>query len=987
MLLPRHAVHGPGAICACLVLWAGPAAAGAEVDEFIGQRVVEVEFATDGILINDPAVRELVETTAGEPLAMREVRESLAHLFSLGRYGHVAVDAYPRAGGVALLYELRPFELVERIELSGNRVLADDDVRRVVVQRHGEVFPASAAAAVADTVRAYYAERGFLSPRVDAELRGSATERTLRLTIVAGARARVNRWFITGVASALLNTRLRARLGLVDGDVYDGARLDQRLSEYEGELRALQYYEARLSHTVERRTDADIDVRLNILRGPRITVTLSGDEVPDARLGDLVPVGREASVDEDLLEDADRRIAAHLRSLGYRDADVTHTADGTADELSIVFAVTRGPFYQVVAVRIRGNASVPTEVLLPVVNITSGDPLIVSDVDAGLAAIEERYQQLGYATVRATRTFADIATGGAAGTVMQTVDIDIVEGPRMTIAALVFDGVEAWPFDRLEETVAARIGEPFYGPQVSDDRDALLSLYLNDGYEQAVVVVEPQFADDLRTVDLVFRVDEGRQVLVDHVLIVGNRRVDSETIRGELALAPGDPLGLDDVAETRRRLNALGMFRGLDIREFSHGSVDRRDVIIEVEEAPATTLAYGGGLEVSQRLRRDSGDEGSAAVERIEFAPRGSFQIGRRNLWGKNRSINLFTRVSVRRKNDPSEPGSADAARTLGFNEYRVLGTYREPRSFRLRWDVLMSGYVEQAIRPGFDLFTRGVTAQVVAGSGDRTSTTLGYRLGSNDTSNRQLDPEDSNIVDRLFPEVRLSSFRLSRLRDTRNDPFDPTRGTVLTAETELAARSIGSAVGFTKTFLSGSFFRELRDASRLVFAASARVGLAWGFPQTYHLEGPGGPMEVSQTLDLPISERFFAGGDNTVRGFALDRLGDPREEPGGTIDQDGFPQGGNAVLIFNTELRVRLTRAVGLVTFLDAGNVYDDVQHVSLRRIRGGAGFGVRYSSPVGPIRVDLGFKLGERHFFGDETSRTQEPLTALHISIGQAF
>ena len=143
----------------------------------------------------------------------------------------------------------------------------------------------------------------------------------------------------------------------------------------------------------------------------------------------------------------------------------------------------------------------------------------------------------------------------------------------------------------------------------------------------------------------------------------------------------------------------------------------------------------------------------------------------------------------------------------------------------------------------------------------------------------------------------------------------------------------------------------------------------------------------MTRTLALPLSERFFAGGDTTVRGYALDRLGEPSRNPGGTIDQDGFPQGGNAMFIVNTELRVRLTATLGLVTFLDAGNVYDEVQNFRLRRIRSGAGFGIRYSSPVGPIRVDLGFKLGERYFFGDETSRTQEPLTALHISIGQAF
>ena len=127
----------------------------------------------------------------------------------------------------------------------------------------------------------------------------------------------------------------------------------------------------------------------------------------------------------------------------------------------------------------------------------------------------------------------------------------------------------------------------------------------------------------------------------------------------------------------------------------------------------------------------------------------------------------------------------------------------------------------------------------------------------------------------------------------------------------------------------------------------------------------------------LPASERFFAGGDTTVRGFALDRLGD-----GPTIDENGFPLGGNALIVLNSELRVPVTGALQVVGFLDAGNVFDRVGNLRLSAIRGSAGFGVRYRSPLGPIRVDLGFKLDRQEFAGEP-----ERLTALHLSIGQAF
>ncbi|MYD70967.1 MAG: BamA/TamA family outer membrane protein [Acidobacteria bacterium] len=984
------------------------AAAQGGPDALIGQTVVEVRFASDGRELDDPALRDLTETRIGQPLSMREVRETLTHLFGLGRYGGAEVAASALGGGVALLYELQPVEVVERIAFAGSRVLDDGEIRLAVTRIHGAAFVSNQTSAVVETVRALYAERGFLAPRITPELLGRGDRRTLRLTIDAGPPARVRRWSITGPLA--FHDTVRARLGLVDGVLYDGVALDAELADYEADLRGQGYYEARLSHDIEPLGEAELDVLLFARRGPRIIVTFTGDEVPGADVADLAPFAREASADEDLVEDAEQRIAAHLRGLGYRDAVVTNTRDGNADALSIAFDVARGPLYRVGQVEIRGNQAIPTGEIEAILDLAEGDPLVVRDLDARLAEIEERYARLGYATVRATREdraapeaggngngsgAADglrAATGAgqapADGSVLQPMAITIVEGVRTVVGSVAFDGAMALPPASLAQVIGAANGDPYYAPQVNADRDALLTRYLNEGFDRVRINVDAAFSDDLTLVDLTYLIAEGAQVLVDHVLIVGNRQVDAETIRREVTLTPGSPLGLDDVAETRRRLNALGMFRRLDIREFSHGRDDRRDVIIEVDEAPGTRIGYGGGFELSQRLRREVRGARSAAVERIEFAPRGSFEVGRRNLWGKNRSIDLFTRVSVRRKNDPVVFAPGESTRTLGFNEYRVLATYREPRALGLAWDIVMSGYVERAIRPGFDLFTRGITAQLTRSTDVSANTTVGYRLGNNDTSNRVLNREDSDIVDRLFPNVRLSSFTASQVRDTRDDPVDPRRGTFVSLETEVAARAIGSEVGFSKSFASGAWYRQLPGVSRLVVAAGARIGLAWGFPRQIDVGGVEAAADVTRSaLALPISERFFAGGNTTVRGFALDRLGSPRTEPGGTIDQDGFPQGGNAMLIFNTELRVRVTRAVGLVTFLDTGNVYDRIEHMSLRRVRSGAGFGVRYHSPVGPLGFDIGFKLGERYLFGDHRNPEPEQRWALHFSFGQAF
>ena len=178
-----------------------------------------------------------------------------------------------------------------------------------------------------------------------------------------------------------------------------------------------------------------------------------------------------------------------------------------------------------------------------------------------------------------------------------------------------------------------------------------------------------------------------------------------------------------------------------------------------------------------------------------------------------------------------------------------------------------------------------------------------------------------------------------------------------------MALRALGGEVGFLKTYLQGFWFRRLPGPRRVIFATRAAIGLADGFPRTVEVDdGAGGT--ITETIeDLPASERFFAGGDTSIRGFGLDMVGLTPQ----TISPSGFPRGGNAVLILNGELRVPVWRQVGAAFFVDGGNVWDRVTNVELSQVRGTYGFGLRYQSPVGPIRFDIGFKM-DRKIVGGE-------------------
>jgi outer membrane translocation and assembly module TamA len=149
--------------------------------------------------------------------------------------------------------------------------------------------------------------------------------------------------------------------------------------------------------------------------------------------------------------------------------------------------------------------------------------------------------------------------------------------------------------------------------------------------------------------------------------------------------------------------------------------------------------------------------------------------------------------------------------------------------------------------------------------------------------------------------------------------------------------------------------------------------------PDGQPITDAGGTPVVDVVEDLlPASERFFAGGDTTVRGFSLDRLGTPA-----TISSTGFPTGGNGLVVLNAEMRVALVGGLGAVGFLDAGNVFLRARDLDLGQLRGAAGLGIRYRSPVGPIRIDMGFKLDRRELAPGRLERRN----VLHISLGQAF
>ena len=956
----------------CLAALGIASRARADVADYLGKTVAAVSVQSEGRSVTDQRITSLIETVIGKPLVMREVRDSLTHLFSLGRYEDVLVRASLSAGGVSLLYELVPLHPVEAIEFSGGGGPGIDEgkLRQFIEERYGRTPRAARAPDMARDLESALRDAGYLKARVvpRASVEHAPERTSLMFAIEPGPRAKLGSIAVEGTPG-MTPAELLGRLEMASGQAYEPARITSRVERYLEDRRRKGFYEARLTVSPAfTDDDRNVNLRLNAVQGPLVKLIFEGDPVPADRREELVPVAREGSADEDLLEDSTIRIEEFYRAQGYRDAAAPHRREETAGELILTFDVKKGAQYRVESVNISGNSTVTGEDIAAKLRVKAGQPFSAAALNADLIQINELYRRLGFAAARADATTVPMAPAPDQHIPVE-IRIQVTENVRTMVNSVRIEGNDALPASELNSSLSLAPGQPYSTARLALDRDAIELKYANLGYQSVTVETRPGLSADNTHADVVFAVREGPRVFVDHVLIVGNERTKTATIERELRFKAGEPLGLEAISESQRRLAALGLFRRARITQLGRGDETRRDVLVSIEEAPLTTLGYGGGFEVRSQIVRSSEDP-TVASERLEFGPRASFEIGRRNLFGTNRSINLFTSASLHPQ-DPTaivSDGAVVSETGRGTPEYRAVAQFREPRVLGTSADFRVTGTLEQQIRSSFNFTRRSIAAELAVRLSKTVSASGGYQIQRTRVFDQNIDPSEQPDIDRLFPKYRLSTFLGSLIGDTRDDPVDPTRGRYFSANGQIAGRAIGSEVGFVKSFFTAQTFSTLPGRRAIVVAGSARLGMAHGFYNA-------GPFGV-----LPASERFFAGGDTTVRGFARDQLGVRHNPPEvtDTLDPGGFPLGGNALLLFNGELRVPLRSGLRTVLFTDVGNVYKTVSNFSFAEMRPAVGVGLRYKSPVGPIRFDLGVKVPRR----DDESRTE-----WFITFGEAF
>src|SRR4029079_18669456 len=262
----------------------------------------------------------------------------------------------------------------------------------------------------------------------------------------------------------------------------------------------------------------------------------------------------------------------------------------------------------------------------------AGDPFVGARLSAIESAVKQHYRTQGFATAEITSAVNEVGDA-----VVQPV-ISIKEGPRVTIGKVGVAGNQAVATERIMPMISMRAGDPYYGPAVARDRDAIVGFYLNEGYGAADVSLAPATpvkSGDGATADVIFKIVEGPQTIIEHIFITGNLRTKESVLRRELEIDQRQALGQAALTESRRRLTSLGLFRRIQISAVSHGDPALRDIVVAVEEAPQTSVRYGSAVPRGKRRRRRSATAAGSrwtacCARRIPTAPRSSATSSRR---------------------------------------------------------------------------------------------------------------------------------------------------------------------------------------------------------------------------------------------------------------------------------------------------------------------------------------------------------------------
>ena len=979
-----------------------------------------------------------LDQAEGAPLSREELKRSLRQLFATGLFETIEVEGAREQEGVALTFRGTPRTFIGTVSVDGAKIATiNTQLERASQLAPGARFTTAKLDQALEQMSLTLAQDGFHAPVITHTLTAYLEEQLVDIAfhVVTGPQARVGTVEVTGEPGMSVN-EFRRHAHLRAGERVDHETGNRALAGVLKAYRGEQRLEAEIKLESQHYSPESqkVDFRFSANRGPVVKVLVEGASASPELLQKVVPIFEEGSVDEDLLNEGNRRLRDYYQRMGYFDVKVEHEQQSaTAGQVTILYKVRLGPRRRVERVSVAGNHYFDSATLKELLSVHAADALdrhgdySQALVTADVNALQALYQNNGFSKVTITpETSAGAAMAGVpsdtglpasdlgslrrkeGNTAPLAVVYRIDEGEQLRVGTVRLEGNEHADAARLALLMNTVAGQLLSPQNLAGDRDALLIDYMSRGFDQVRVDVSQQVEQtDSNKVDVVFHITEGRQIFVRKVLLTGLHYTRPKTVAKAITLHPGDPLNETALMETQRNLYDFALFNEVDTAiENPAGGEINKTVLLQTTEARRWALTYGFGLEAQTGTPQYNcgGIIASGATcnpnGKAGVSPRVLADITRNNFLGKEQSISLRGTYGLLEQKinllfqNPHFEGNRNIGLTLsgGYANSLDVSTY-------------VASKLETGVR-----WTQHFNARGFAFS--RANTLIyefNFRRVKVEADSLQVAPGE---IEQLATAVRVAGPSLTWIRDTRDSAMDAHRGTYTSFQEFLSAEVLGAQANFSRLDLSYSSYYRF-DKGRVVLARNTRYGQERAFGKL-------------QAELIPLPERLYAGGATSLRSFGPNLAGplDP---------ETGYPIGGAGALINSTELRLPpptlpwIGNTVSFVLFHDMGNVFTNASDawMSALRVRQperdkcrdltvpantntppgpvtstgwqGAcsfnyfshapGVGLRYHTPVGPIRLDFSYNLNPPIYPVIYNYSLTQPGSDPHVGEGRHF
>lgn len=944
--------------------------AAAQISQFEGRPIVDIQFSPDQPL--DPAdLAKVQPLKKGQPLRAEDVARAIDGLFATGRFEDIVVEGEPAANGVLIRFVVKNTWFVGGVTVEGklgeppNRGQVAGTTQISLGMPFHDTDIDTAVSSISKLLESNGLYEAKVTPTVQRD--NKAQEVFITFTVKEGKRAKYAEPVVQGATGLSNDTILRAtgwRIPIIhwwrqvtNSRTRNGVR--GLLSKYEKQDRLRARVElTKMDYDAQHRR---VHPNLSVDPGPKVTVKAVEAKVSQRVLKRYVPVFQERTVDNDLLVEGKRNLRDYFQSQGYYDVDVDFRVLPPQNDLeAIEYVISRGQRYKLVQVAINGNHYFNTDDLRERMYMQPAsfrmrhgrysEAFLKKDQEN----IENLYHANGFRDVKITPSVERDFKGKMGD---MSVTLKIEEGPQWFVDHLSINGVAQVDPKDLTGKLASMAGQPFADVNLASDRESVLSYYFSQGFPQAKFTAAWQPSGEANHVNVVYNIKEGDRQFVRDVITSGLRTTRPHYVAKRITLKPGDPLSPIQETEIQKNFYDLGIFARVDTAlENPEGETSRKYVLYNFEEANRYTFAVGIGAQVA-RFGTPTTTSLASPGGTTGFSPELSLNVSRLNFLGIGHVISgriLYSSIEKR--------GS------ISYLQPRFRNAEGRNITYSLLYDNTLDVRTFAAKREEASVQVSQVFSKSLTGL---------FRFAY-----RRVSVSNVIIPVLLIPQfvqpVRLGILSANLVQDRRDNSADPHKGMYNTVDIGITGRFLGSQRSFGRALVRNATYYPLRK--NLVLARQTQFGLIKPF---------SAPVGVAEQESVPLPERFFAGGADSLRAFPYNQAG-PRDTgaplaPGGPASQaTGFPLGGNALFVNNVELRFPfIGDNIQGVVFHDMGNVYSSISKISFRVHQNNlqdfnymvhaAGFGIRYRTPVGPIRADLAYSINPPSFIGFQGTPVQ--------------